>query len=105
MKVHEIIAEIRAKNHLTQDAFAERLFVTRQAVSRWENGESIPNVDTLKLIAEKFGISLTFSSAWSGMPSASVVPILFTILTSWAPTRTAPSASTTASIATRTANG
>ena len=58
MKVSEIIAEKRKKNHLTQDMFAERLFVTRQAVSRWENGESIPNVDTLKLIAEKFGISL-----------------------------------------------
>jgi transcriptional regulator with XRE-family HTH domain len=35
---------------------AGRLFVTRQAVSRWENGETMPNIDTLKLISAEFGI-------------------------------------------------
>lgn len=58
MKFNEIMLEIRIKNHLTQDALADMLSVTRQAVSRWENGNSIPNIDTLKLISEKFGISL-----------------------------------------------
>lgn len=58
MKINEIILEIRTKNHLTQEDFAGKLFVTRQAVSRWENGDSIPNIDTLKLISELFGISL-----------------------------------------------
>lgn len=37
---------------------AKKLFVTRQAVSRWENGETIPNVDTLKLISNIFDISI-----------------------------------------------
>lgn len=58
MNIHEILSNVRAQNHLSQEAFAEKLFVTRQAVSRWENGESIPNIDTLKRISEKFGISL-----------------------------------------------
>lgn len=58
MEISEILSDVRAKNHLSQEAFAEKLFVTRQAVSRWENGDSIPNIDTLKRISEQFGISL-----------------------------------------------
>lgn len=53
-----MILDIRTKNHLTQEQFAEKLFVTRQAVSRWENGDSIPNVETLKMISENFGVSM-----------------------------------------------
>ena len=34
--------------------------ITRQAVSRWENGETIPNTDTLKLIAETFNVSVNY---------------------------------------------
>ena len=34
--------------------------ITRQAVSRWENGETIPNTDTLKLIAETFNVSVDY---------------------------------------------
>ena len=58
MEFEKIILEIRTKNRLTQAAFAEKLFVTRQAVSRWEKGKSIPNIATLKLIAETFDVSL-----------------------------------------------
>lgn len=42
----------------SQAEFAEKLPVTRQAVSRWENGETIPNADTLKLIAKTFDVSV-----------------------------------------------
>ncbi len=52
------IKELRKINNLTQDEFAQKLFVTRQAVSRWENGETIPSIDTLKLISNIFGISI-----------------------------------------------
>lgn len=45
---------------LSQHEFAERLLVTRQAVSRWENGETIPNIDTLKLIAETYHVSVDY---------------------------------------------
>jgi transcriptional regulator with XRE-family HTH domain len=58
MDMKMLLIELRSRNSMTQDAFAEKLFVTRQAVSRWENGESIPNIDTLKLISEKFGVSI-----------------------------------------------
>jgi transcriptional regulator with XRE-family HTH domain len=56
MKTAEILLNIRNKNRLTQEQMAGRLFVTRQAVSRWENGETMPNIDALKLISAEFGI-------------------------------------------------
>lgn len=58
MKVKDILLNLRKNNNLTQDKMAKKLFVTRQAVSRWENGETIPNVDTLKLISNIFDISI-----------------------------------------------
>ena len=58
MQTKEIIYELRTKNNLSQDALAEKVYVTRQAVSRWENGETVPNTDTLKLLSEFFGVSI-----------------------------------------------
>lgn len=58
MKTSEIITDIRKHHGLSQDQMASKLFVTRQAVSRWENGETMPNVDTLKLISKVFDISI-----------------------------------------------
>lgn len=58
MEVKDILFNLRKSNNLTQDAMAKKLFVTRQAVSRRENGETIPNVDTLKLISNIFDISI-----------------------------------------------
>lgn len=55
--MRNIFLEIREKNHFTQLEMAKELFVTRQAVSRWETGESIPNIETIKMISEKFGVS------------------------------------------------
>lgn len=57
MSIDKKVLEIRTKNRLTQEEMAQRLFVTRQAVSRWENGEAIPNIDTLKLISKEFCVS------------------------------------------------
>lgn len=45
---------MRTKNGLSQDELAEKVFVTRQAVSRWENGDTIPNTETLKLLSKLF---------------------------------------------------
>jgi DNA-binding XRE family transcriptional regulator len=58
MTTAETLLDIRTKNHLTQEQFAERLLVTRQAVSRWENGETLPNVETCKLLSKEFGVSM-----------------------------------------------
>ncbi|HBN85202.1 MAG TPA: transcriptional regulator [Clostridiales bacterium] len=57
MDISKKVLEIRAKNRLTQEEMAQRLFVTRQAVSRWEKGDAIPNIDTLKMISQEFGVS------------------------------------------------
>ena len=58
METKEILYELRTKNGLSQDALAEKIFVTRQAVSRWENGETVPNTETLKLLSKLFGVSI-----------------------------------------------
>lgn len=57
LETKDVIAELRKHHDLSQDEMAEMLFVTRQAVSRWETGETVPNTETLKLISKKFGVS------------------------------------------------
>lgn len=58
METKNIIYELRKKRGMSQDELAERVVVTRQAVSRWENGETVPNTDTLKLLSKEFGVSI-----------------------------------------------
>jgi len=58
MDTKEIIYELRTKHGFSQDELAEKVFVTRQAVSRWENGETTPNTETLKLLSKLFGVSI-----------------------------------------------
>ena len=58
MDTKDIIYELRTKKGLSQDELAEKVFVTRQAVSRWENGETVPNTDTLKLLSSLFDVSI-----------------------------------------------
>lgn len=58
MEMKEILKDIRQRNGLTQDQMAARVMVTRQAVSRWETGETQPNTDTLKLLSQAFDVSI-----------------------------------------------
>ena len=58
MTIGENLKELRIKNDLTQEQMAEKLYVTRQAVSRCENGETTPNIETLKTISTTFDISI-----------------------------------------------
>lgn len=58
METKDIILDLRTKKGLSQEELAEKMFVTRQAVSRWENGETIPNIDTLKLLSKYFDVSI-----------------------------------------------
>ena len=58
MSTKDVIYELRTKNHLSQDELAEKVFVTRQAVSRWETGETVPNTETLKLLSKLFNVSI-----------------------------------------------
>ena len=58
MEMKEILKDIRQRNGLTQEQLAARVMVSRQAVSRWENGETQPNTDTLKLLSQAFDVSI-----------------------------------------------
>lgn len=58
METKDIILELRTKNGLSQEELAEKVFVTRQAVSRWETGETVPNTETLKLLSQLFDVSI-----------------------------------------------
>ena len=58
MDTKDILHQLRTQKGLSQDELAEQVFVTRQAVSRWENGETTPNVETLKLLSKLFDVSI-----------------------------------------------
>ena len=58
METREILKQLREKRDWTQEQLAERVMVTRQAVSRWEAGETQPNTDTLKLLSREFDVSI-----------------------------------------------
>ena len=58
MDTKDVIFDLRTKRGLSQDDLAEKVFVTRQAVSRWENGETVPNTETLKLLSKLFDVSI-----------------------------------------------
>ena len=57
VKVGARIAECRKGMGLSQEELAEKLFVTRQAISKWENGTSVPSIETLCEISKLFRIS------------------------------------------------
>lgn len=59
MAFGETLAELRSELGITQEDLARRLFVTRQAVSRWERGDTTPGIDMLKLIAVTLGVPVT----------------------------------------------
>ncbi len=58
MDTKDVILKCRAQMGLSQDELAEKVFVTRQAVSRWETGETTPNTETLKLLSKLFDVSI-----------------------------------------------
>ncbi len=58
METKEILKTLRENHKLTQDQLAGRVMVTRQAVSRWENGETLPNTDTLRMLSREFNVSI-----------------------------------------------
>lgn len=53
------IRRLRTAKHMTQEELAEKLFVTRQAVSAWETEKALPDVETLERIAEALGVEVT----------------------------------------------
>ena len=54
METKKIILKLRTERGMSQDDLADKVMVTRQAVSRWENGDTVPNTDTLRLLSKEF---------------------------------------------------
>ena len=57
METKNVILKLRTERGMSQDELADKIMVTRQAVSRWENGDTVPNTDTLKLLSKEFDVS------------------------------------------------
>ena len=58
MEFNEKLQELRKQKGLTQEELAEKLFVSRTAVSKWESGRGYPNIDSLKAMAKFFGVTV-----------------------------------------------
>ena len=58
MEVKEILKNLREKNNLTQEQMAQRVNITRQAISRWETGETQPDTQMLKVLSKEFDVSI-----------------------------------------------
>lgn len=59
-KIGDKITTLRKKNKMTQSDFADALYVTHQAVSKWENGKSIPSIEVLYQITQLFHVSIDY---------------------------------------------
>lgn len=58
MEFKDVFADLRKKAKYSQNEVADKLFVTRQAVSRWERGETVPETETLLALSQLFGVSI-----------------------------------------------
>lgn len=58
LEFHEKLQELRRKKGLTQEQLAQKLYVSRTAVSKWESGRGYPNIDSLQDIARFFGLTV-----------------------------------------------
>ena len=58
MEFNEKLQLLRKQLEMTQEQLAEKLFVSRTAVSKWESGKGYPNIDSLRNLAEFFSVSI-----------------------------------------------
>ena len=58
MKTKDILLELRTQRGLSQEALAQQLHVARQAISRWETGDTVPNIDTLQQLSRLYDVSI-----------------------------------------------
>ncbi len=71
------IAELRREHNMKQDELAEMLGVTPQAVSKWENGASMPDISLLPKIARIFGVTIDelFGADNTPKPDVQMLPV------------------------------
>ena len=58
MEFNEKLQELRKGKGLTQEELAEKLFVSRTAISKWESGRGYPSIDSLKELARYFSVTI-----------------------------------------------
>ena len=58
MELGKRLKECRAKSEMTQEELADKLYVSRQTISSWENDKSYPDIHSLLMISDLFGVSL-----------------------------------------------
>lgn len=58
MEFNEKLQELRKQNGITQEELASKLYVSRTAISKWESGRGYPSIDSLKLIAQYFSVTV-----------------------------------------------
>ena len=58
MEFNEKLQELRKQRGLTQEELAEKLYVSRTAISKWESGRGYPNIESLKAIAKFFEVTV-----------------------------------------------
>ena len=58
MEFSEKLQKLRNDEHLTQEELAEKLYVSRTAISKWESGRGYPSIDSLKVIAKYFHVTI-----------------------------------------------
>ncbi len=58
MEFNEKLQQLRKQNNMTQEQLAEKLYVSRAAVSKWESGKGYPNIESLKAISKLFSVSI-----------------------------------------------
>ena len=69
------LVQLRKINHLSQEELAEKVNVSRQTLSKWETGESLPDIERCMLLAEVFGVTLDdLVNFRSPVPGLSVPP-------------------------------
>ena len=87
-KIGNFIKSIRLENNLTQKELADRLGVTYQAVSKWENGKNVPDIGIMKQISDEFHVNIDEILNGEKEPKkkksiyrwlAEIVPILFVV--------------------------
>ena len=58
MEFNEKLQLLRKQNNMTQEQLAEKLYVSRTAVSKWESGKGYPNIESLKSISRLFSVTI-----------------------------------------------
>ena len=58
MELHEKLQQLRKQSGLTQEELAEKLYLSRTAISKWESGRGYPSIDSLKALSKFFSVSI-----------------------------------------------